>query len=140
MKTSARNQIPGTVAAIRPGAVNAEIDVALPGGATVTAQITLPSVDALELAPGKPVVALLKASWVVLGAGEEEPRVSSRNRLKGVVAAIEKGAVNAEVVLSVGGGLVLVATITNESVETLSLAKGSTAWALFKASAVLLGV
>ncbi len=68
MKTSARNQLSGTVSAIRKGAVNAEVDVTLQGGAVLTAQITLPSVDALGLANGKPVVALLKASAIILGA------------------------------------------------------------------------
>jgi len=140
MKTSARNQLAGTVSAIRKGAVNAEVDVTLKGGAVLTAQITLPSVDALELAPGRPVVALLKASWVVLGVGEDAPKVSSRNRLKGVVASVTRGAVNAEVSLTISGGETMVATITNESVGALSLAKGTTAWALFKASAIILGV
>ncbi len=140
MKTSARNQLSGTVSAIRKGAVNAEVDVTLKGGAVLTAQITLPSVDALELAPGRPVVALLKASWVVLGVGEDAPKVSSRNRLKGVVASVTRGAVNAEVSLTISGGETMVATITNESVGALSLAKGTTAWALFKASAIILGV
>jgi len=140
MKTSARNQLAGTVSVIRKGAVNAEVDVTLEGGAILTAQITLPSVEALELAPGKAVTALLKASWVVLGTGEDAPKVSSRNRLKGTVASITTGAVNSEVVLSIAGGESIVATITNESVEALSLAKGATAWALFKASAVILGV
>lgn len=140
MKTSARNQLAGTVSAIRKGAVNAEIDVTLKGGAVLTAQITLPSVDALGLVAGKPVVALLKASWVVLGVGEEAPKVSSRNRLKGTVASVTRGAVNAEVVLSIAGGETVVATITIESVDTLSLAKGTTAWALFKASSIILGV
>jgi molybdate transport system regulatory protein len=140
MKTSARNQLSGTVSALRKGAVNAEVDVTLKGGSVVTAQITLPSVDNLELAVGKPVVALLKASWVVLGTGEEPPKVSSRNRLKGVVSAVTKGAVNSEVTLSVAGGETMVAAITNESVVALGLAKGSTAWALFKASAIILGI
>lgn len=140
MKTSARNQLSGTVSAIRKGAVNAEVDVTLKGGAVLTAQITLPSVDALGLANGKPVVAMLKASWVVLGVGEEAPKVSSRNRLKGVVASVTRGAVNAEVVLTIAGGETMVAGITNESVDTLGLAKGTTAWALFKASAIILGV
>jgi len=140
MKTSARNQLSGTVSAVRKGAVNAEVDVTLKGGAVLTAQITLPSVGNLGLAVGTSVVALLKASWVVLGVGEEAPKVSSRNRLKGVVASVTRGAVNAEVVLTIAGGETMVAGITNESVDTLGLSKGTPVWALFKASAIILGV
>jgi molybdate transport system regulatory protein len=140
MKTSARNQLSGTVSAVRKGAVNAEVDVTLKGGAVLTAQITLPSVGNLGLATGTPVVALLKASWVVLGIGEEAPKVSSRNRLKGVVASVTRGAVNAEVILTISGGETVVAGITNESVDTLGLAMGTPVWALFKASAIILGV
>ena len=138
VKTSARNHLAGTVAAIRKGAVNAEIDVDLSGGGRLVAQITLPSVDSLSLAVGKPVTALLKSSWLILGAGEAEPKVSARNRLKGKVVSVTRGAVNSEVVLETAGGQEIVAAITNPSVEALGLRPGATAWALFKASSVIL--
>lgn len=138
MKISARNQLSGTVTALRQGSVNTEVDIALAGGATVVAQITLPSVAHLDLAVGRPVVALIKSSWVVLGTGESEPMVSSRNRLRGVVAAIVPGAVNTEVILTLAGGESVVATVTNDSVATLGLAVDGSAWALFKASSVIL--
>jgi molybdate transport system regulatory protein len=139
-QTSARNQLSGTITAIRKGAVNAEIDIGLPGGEAVVAQITLPSVENLALAVGKPVTALLKASWLILGTGEEAPKVSARNRLKGSVVSVTKGAVNSEVSLKLVGGDAVVASITNVSVEALGLKAGVTAWALFKASAVILAV
>ena len=140
MKISARNQLPGTVTALREGAVNAEIDVELVGGATLVAQVTLPSVAQLGLAVGAPVVALVKSSWVVLGVGESEPRISTRNRLRATVTAIVPGSVNSEVGLRLAGGELMVATVTNESVSGLGLAEGCTAWALFKASSVILAV
>jgi len=140
MKISARNQLPGTVTAIREGAVNAEIEITLVGGQLVVAQITLPSIGHLELAAGKPVMALVKSSWVLLGTGESEPRVSARNRLRGTIAAIAKGAVNSEVLLRLAGGEPMVATVTNDSIESLGLKTGGTVWALFKASAVILAV
>ncbi|HNY30317.1 MAG TPA: TOBE domain-containing protein [Fibrobacteria bacterium] len=140
MKLSARNQLQGTVSAIRNGAVNAEVDLSLEGGATVVAQITLPSVSALGLSVGTKAIALVKSSWIVVGAGETEPKVSSRNRLKGKVSSITKGAINSEVALDLSGGEKVVASITNDSVDFLGLKTGDTAWALFKASAVILGV
>lgn len=139
-QTSARNQLSGVVSAVRRGAVNAEIDISLPGGENLVAQITVASVDFLDLAAGKPVTALLKSSWLLLGAGEAEPRVSARNRLKGKVVSISPGAVNSEVVLTTAGGHRIVASVTNPSVRTLGLEPGATVWALFKASALILSV
>lgn len=65
-KVSARNQLSGTVERVRPGAVNAEVDVALPGGERLVATITEASVQQLGIAPGVAVTALVKASDVVL--------------------------------------------------------------------------
>lgn len=65
-RTSARNQIPGVVAAREDGAVNSEIAVDIGGGKTLTASITLESARSLELEPGRPVVALIKAPHVIL--------------------------------------------------------------------------
>ncbi|MEY6434119.1 TOBE domain-containing protein [Thioalkalicoccus limnaeus] len=64
-------------------------------------------------------------------------KVSTRNHLRGVVSAITLGAVNAEVVLDING-TPLVAIVTNESVQALGLAPGIEAYALIKASFVIL--
>ena len=139
MKTSARNQFHGTVAAIRKGAVNADVDILLPGGLRITSQITLPSLARLAIAEGSEAWALVKASWVVLAAGDAEPVVSARNRLKGKVGSISRGAVNSEVVVVLPGDQEVVATVSNESVRALGLRLGSVAWALFKAGSVIVG-
>ncbi|MDP4300016.1 TOBE domain-containing protein [Leptothrix discophora] len=65
-RLSARNQLAGTVAAVRPGAVNAEVVLALTGGGQLVATVTSASVDTLGLAEGIPAVALVKASDVIL--------------------------------------------------------------------------
>lgn len=139
MKTSARNQFHGTVSAIREGAVNADVDIRLAGGQILTSQVTAPSLSDLDLEVGSEVWALVKASWVLLAAGDAEPPVSARNRLKGVVSRIVPGAINSEVVLALPGGQEVVATVTNESAVQLELKTGSVAWALFKAGSVILG-
>ncbi len=64
---SARNQLQGTVKEVVSGAVNSQIAVALPGGATVYAVITNDTVADLQLVVGAPVVALFKASHVIVG-------------------------------------------------------------------------
>lgn len=65
-------------------------------------------------------------------------RTSARNEFWGKVAQVHKGAVNAEVVLTVDGGTEIVASITKGSVDRLGLAPGKEAAALVKASWVIL--
>lgn len=65
---SARNQLPGTVVAIIEGAINAAVRVRLDGGEVVTAVITKEAVKELALEAGKTVIAMVKASNVILGA------------------------------------------------------------------------
>ncbi len=68
MKISARNQLDGTVQAIRRGEAiaNVELDVA---GQRLVASITVEAVEELGLAEGSRVTALIKASDVILATG-----------------------------------------------------------------------
>lgn len=66
VRVSARNQLSGTVVRVLPGAVNAEVVLELPGGAHLAAVVTQASCDALQLAPGRRVMAIFKASSVIL--------------------------------------------------------------------------
>ncbi|NBD02016.1 molybdenum-dependent transcriptional regulator [Burkholderia thailandensis] len=141
MKTSARNQLFGKVLAIKHGAVNDEVLLALPGEHTITAVVTHESTQELGLAPGVDACALVKASWVVLAVEDGSPlRLSARNQLHGVVETVTRGAVNSEVLLALDGGMTLAAIVTNDSVDALGLAKGVSAVAAFKASSVILAV
>lgn len=63
---------------------------------------------------------------------------SARNQFLGKVTNVVKGAVNGEVELDLGDGMHMVAIITNESIEELSLKKGREAYALVKASSPIL--
>lgn len=141
MKTSARNQLFGKVLAVKHGAVNDEVVLALPGEHTITAVVTHESVQELGLAPGVDACALVKASWVVLAVEDGSPlRLSARNQLQGVVETVTRGAVNSEVLLTLDGGMTLAAIVTNDSVDALGLAQGVSAVAAFKASSVILAV
>ncbi|MBS3964596.1 MAG: TOBE domain-containing protein [Methylomonas sp.] len=65
-KLSARNQLPGTVAAIKPGQVNAEVVIELAGGEHVAATVTQDSIEHLGLRKGQKVMAVFKAGAVIL--------------------------------------------------------------------------
>jgi len=64
---SARNQLQGKVSGFVKGAVNCQVDVTLPGGSQVSAMITNAAVTDMGLTEGAPVVALFKASHVLVG-------------------------------------------------------------------------
>lgn len=139
MKTSARNQFMGTVSGYKAGAVNDEVELALPGGARIVAIVTRGSTEHLGLKMGASAFALVKASSVLLATELGEARLSARNQLHGTVIALNPGAVNAEVVLDVGGGTQIAASITLSSLNALGLEPGAQATALFKASSVIIG-
>ena len=67
-------------------------------------------------------------------------RLSARNVLKGKIKQIKAGAVNSEVVLELAPGVEVVSIITKESVESLQLAAGKTAYAVIKASNVMIAI
>jgi len=67
-------------------------------------------------------------------------KLSARNVLKGKVTQIKPGAVNSEVTLELPGGTQVVAIITKESAENLDLSKGKDAYAIIKASNVMIAV
>ncbi len=67
-------------------------------------------------------------------------KLSARNVLPGVVRAIERGAVNAEVTIEIAAGLQVVSIVTLDAVESLGLAVGGKAYAVVKASSVMVAV
>lgn len=140
MKTSARNQFPGKITAVKQGAVNDEIDLEISGGHKIAATITKESTSNLGLKVGSEAFALIKASSVILVTEDQDVKFSARNRLTGTVSRVTKGAVNSEVVLDIQGGATVAAIVTNESIDSLSLKVGSAASAMFKVSNVIIGV
>ncbi|QSA96784.1 molybdopterin-binding protein [Methylococcus sp. EFPC2] len=140
MKTSARNQFFGKVTAVTPGAVTTEVEVGLKGGSKIIATVTKTSEETLGIKVGVDVVVLVKAPTVIILTDAAGYRLSARNQLPGTVSKVQKGSVNAEVLVELAGGDTIASSITNESVDALGLAVGSKATAVFKAGAVILGV
>lgn len=67
-------------------------------------------------------------------------KLSARNQLAGTVTSVTRGPVSALVKIDVGGGQHVSATLTTEAVDELGLAEGQPVTAIFKASAVVIGV
>ncbi|MDU5733034.1 MAG: TOBE domain-containing protein [Veillonella sp.] len=67
MKLSARNQLKGKIIEIQEGAVNAIVKINVGNGNILTADITMQSVKELNLAVGKEVIAVIKATNVMVG-------------------------------------------------------------------------
>jgi molybdate transport system regulatory protein len=140
MRVSARNVFLGKVQEVRKGAVSTEVTLGIKGGDTLCSVITNESARVLGLKPGMEAYAFFKASAVILGKDLHNAKVSARNLLCGTVSRIVHGPVNAEVSVSLKGGAVLTAIVTEESSNRLLLANGDHACALVKASSVILGL
>ena len=67
-------------------------------------------------------------------------KLSARNQFKGTVIAIQEGAVNGIVKIDIGGGNVMSATISMNAIRELGLEVGREAYAVVKATSVMVGV
>ena len=66
-------------------------------------------------------------------------KLSARNQLKGKIVEVTKGTTTSHVRIDLGHGVVVTASITNEAVTDLGLKAGDEAWAVIKASDVIVG-
>jgi molybdate transport system regulatory protein len=139
MRTSARNQFVCTVNGLRKGEVDYEVYLQVDWQHEMVAVITRDSAEQLGIAIGMEVIALVKASAVLLMT-DEGLRTSARNHVWGTVQRVITGPVNAEVVLDLGGGKTVTSVVTASSVEQLGIVEGGRACAVFKSSSVILSV
>ena len=137
LRTSARNQFRGQIKKIIRGGVNTEVELELSDSATIIALITNDSVKKMGLKKGYYAIALVKSSLIILSK-DKNLATSARNKLEGKVSKISKGNINSEVALDLGNQKTLTSIITNKSVKELALKKDDLAFALFKASSVIL--
>ncbi len=66
-------------------------------------------------------------------------RISARNQFAGRIIAVERGQTTGHVRIEIAGGVVVTASITNESIDDLALTVGDAATAIIKASDVMVG-
>ena len=140
MKTTARNQFAGTITQVTAGPVSTQVALAMRGGQVITATLGSSAAKAMKLKKGVEAIALIKSSAVVLVTDFAGYTLSASNQLAGSISRLEKGAVSSMVGVTLPGGSVVTASVTNDAVQALGLAVGQPATAVFKAYAVMLAV
>jgi molybdopterin-binding protein len=78
--------------------------------------------------------------WSTRHEQEGTMKLSARNRIKGRIIDVKMGATTAHVKIDIGGGQVITSAITNEAVDELDLTVGREAYAVIKASDVMIGM
>ena len=136
MKISARNQFKGIVTNINEGAVNAIVSIEA-NGEVISSTISLNAVKELGLKKGDAAYAVIKATEVMIAT--QLPKISARNKFHGVIKGIQSGSVNDIVTLETKFGVVS-SIISKNAVEELELSVGKEAYAIIKATSVMVGI
>ncbi len=137
-RTSARNTFFGKIDTVRVGDVQTIVEMVSLGGARVCAVITNYSHARLGLKPGTLATAEVKAPWVMLFKGEQEPHSTAENRFCGKVSRVLRGKVTTEIVVRIPDGTELCSIITEKSKQTLAIKENDTMWVAFSAFAVVI--
>ena len=140
MRISAKNVFSGTVCEMTRDISVSQVVLQLKSGHQMTAVISTDSVDTLELEVGSPAYAVVKASSVMIANNHLSMKISAKNRIIGRITKITKSAVVGEVVLDIGAGETVTATITDSSVRNLELEEGNEVCAIIKSTSVIIGV
>ena len=140
MRISAKNVFSGTVCEIARDVSVSQVVLQLKSGHQMTAVVSTDSVDALELEIGSSAYALVKASSVMIANNDLTLKISAKNRITGRITKITESAVVGEVVLDIGAGETITATITDSSVRNLDLREGIEVCAIIKSTSVIIGV
>lgn len=139
MRTSARNQLAGTVLGVRTAGGLSQVRLRLEGDEELVAAITPESAETMALRPGSAAYALVKAPWVRITASA--PRRSTlRNAYEGTIAQVQTGAARTQIVLTTAGGRSIAASMAEASgvVGMRRMKVGDAAWAGFAAESVIL--
>lgn len=136
MLTSARNCLEGKIKEINVGSVNSEVILSV-GTVDIVSIITNESVKKMNLKIGDNAFGLIKANSIIL-TKDEKLNISARNIINTDVAKVEYGAVNAEIIMTIGTNT-LVSIITKESADNLMIKPKDKILAIFKASSVIIG-
>lgn len=139
VKTSARNQLFGTVISILHGKISAEITIKLKGNEQIITTISQLDFQELGLTLNSDVLLLLNSSEIMLATIDNPKQFSARNHLACHIIQIREDLIYAEVTLLLTGGDMLIATITKQSLHDLGFENGMRVFAVFKTNAPILG-
>ncbi len=130
MNPSLRNQFQGVITHVAPGISSSAVRIRINDKQTLTAIAT----GDQELHVGEVALAMIKASWVMIGK-DEFSMAGVRNRLAGRITRISAGHINSGIILDLGQGRSICAIVSNT--DTADLQEGDVACAFFKASSVV---
>lgn len=139
-KTSARNAFFGKISTIRPGDIQALVEVVSLGGNLITSIITSDSLHRIGLKPDMLVTAEVKAPWIQLCKERNPPNCSAENLFQGTVSRMTANATTAEVVVRLPDGTELCALISDKVRRQMDIHNGDLLWVFFAAFAVILHV
>lgn len=135
---SARNTIHGRVSAIRRGTIQALVELTTIGRQTLRAIITIDSLQRLQLREGRLATAAIKAPWLQLSPGTDDPNSSADNRFAGEIFRIKTGSLLVEYTVRSGDGIEFCALLSRPAADTLALACGDPVWVCFSCFSVVL--
>jgi molybdate transport system regulatory protein len=140
LRTSARNTLHGVVTRIKSDAVTAEVVLKVAAQTTIRSIVTCRSVDELGLCPGRDALALIKAPLISVTPARGARPASAGNCIGGSLVRKEPGANDTELIIDIGAGTKLVATMTTARVRAMQLRRGNPVWAVFDPRHVILAV
>lgn len=136
-KSSARNQLTGTVTSVNIGAVSVIVELKISEQLNLVAAVTKDSAQSLGIEFGQELVALVKSSQMVLQQ-DNTLKLSANNQLQGVISRIQPGAVCSDISVELPDQKSLCVTITEESLKQMALQVEQPVTVCFNASAVIL--
>lgn len=140
VKTSAHNELFGTINLIQAGAVNAKINVKLKGEAQIWVTVSLSAITALDLKLGSEAILIINQSDITLTTMNDYQRFPADNILPCRVLRSIQDEINAEVKVVLPGGEILAILTSPQSLTDMVIVPGQSVWAIFSSNAPILGV
>lgn len=140
LRTSARNQLLGTVSEIKMNKTQAKLTIKIDEQAQVVVMITRQSLKEMDIQKGTPLYVLLKATWVSLLHTKPVVQEETTNYLSGTVTHIEEDETQSEVTVTLEGNQTLVASLPTSDLKKQPPVLGAKVWAVFDISNALVAV
>ncbi len=138
LKLSARNQLSAVITNIQQDSVNVLLEMTTKGSQKIYASITKSSFVRLKCSLGDTIIAIIKASSILLS--KTQPAFVYENSIQAKVSQILRDTSGVEVTLELQGGSRLTSTLQNKIFDTLNIHINDEVYAYFRASSVLIGI